>query len=365
MSSTQEEAAAPPVPAAAEPLVFGDDPGPGPDLLVVGEPAPAAELPRTALDRLRRRTPHPQRTAAQRARRRRRAAQRRASAALRNGSSALLVLLVLIGLTLLLVDLRTAGGAFAAPRAAVAAVLGPLQTGVDRVSERPGAAAAEAQLTDLRAELAASEADRQRLAELEALFGLVGRTGHQVVAAAVVAADAAGGQSATIDRGSRDGLAPDQAVLTGSGLAGKIVSTTTGTAVVRFLSDARSAVGARLPGTGEAGIVRGTGRPGALQMELLDPVVPLAAGDPVVTYGSPGSLPFPPGLLIGTVADPGDPASPRRIVTIDPAAPMSRTDVVAVVVQPAAPQPAPVVSGPAAPALEVPAAAVPAPGSAP
>jgi rod shape-determining protein MreC len=332
---------------AQPPLVFGDEAVDELALVPGIGSAPAPALPAGQLGRLRRRAPDPQRLAAQRARRRRRAAQRRSVRNLREGSPVLLGLLLLLGLTLLLLDLRSAGTLFDAPRAAAGAVLGPLQTGLDRVD--PAAADAEhaAQIAALRAELAATDADRRRLGELEALLGVLGRTGHSVVAGSIVAADPVGGQTATIDRGSRDGLAPDQAVLTGEGLAGKVVRTSSGTAVVRFLTDAQSAVGARLPGTGEAGIVRGTGDPGELRMELLDPVVPVAAGDPVVTYGSPGSLPFPPGLLIGTVADPGDPASPRRIVTIAPAAPMGRADVVAVVVSPAQSDPAPVVTVPA------------------
>jgi rod shape-determining protein MreC len=343
-----DEAALRPGPGTPR-LVLGDEPGPEPVLAVDEEPAPLAGLSWPVAGRLAQRAPDPARLAAQRARRRRRAAQRRSARDLRLGSAALLGLLVLCGLTLLLLDLRSAGQAFAGPRSVVAAVLGPLQTGVERVEPGPDPQT-QAELADLRARLAAPDADRARLAELEALFGLVSRTGHQVVAGTVVAVDRSGGQSATIDRGSDDGLARDQAVITGSGLAGRVVATTGGTAVVRFLSDAQSAVGARLPGTGEAGIVRGTGRPGVLEMELIDPVVEVAAGDPVVTYGSPGAAPFPPGLLIGTVLDPGDPASPRRIVTIGPAAPMSRADVLAVVVEPARTAPAPVVGAPAPPA---------------
>ena len=99
-------------------------------------------------------------------------------------------------------------------------------------------------------------------------------------------------------------------------------------------------IGARLAETGESAIVRGTGDPARLTMELLDPMAEIAVGDQVVTVGSPQGRPFPPGLVVGTVTDPGEPGLPSRVVTLAPAADLTKVSVVAVL-RPPGPEAAP------------------------
>ena len=247
----------------------------------------------------------------------------------------MLAFLILIGLTLLLIDLRTDGSAFAGARSLGAAAIGPLQAGVAEVVDPADAdAVLVGENERLQSELAAQAGDRSRLAELEGLLGIVGRSSQRVVAAAVVALDSGAGSAltATIDRGSDAGLAVDQAVLASGGLAGRVQSVAPATAVVRLTADPGFVVGARLAGSGQAGIIRGTGEPDRLTMDLLDPLVEVPLGESVVTYGSPGTGPFPPGLAIGTVTDAGDPANPRRVLQVRPTAPLTAVSVVAVVV---------------------------------
>lgn len=266
---------------------------------------------------------------------------------MREGSEALLAFLVLLGVTLLLIDLRTGGSAYDGIRSAAVAVVGPLQAGVNEVTD-PDPAAAEllAENQRLRSEQSSVAADRARLAQLESLFGLVGRSGQTVVAASVVAMDAGTGtsQTATIDRGSDDGIEADQAVLAGSGLAGRVLSVAPHASVVLLASDPRFVAGARLTGSGQAGIVRGTGDPHRLTMELLDPLTAVSEGETVTTIGSPGSLPFPPGLVVATVSGIGDPTSARRELQLRPAAAVTGLSVVGVVVPPGRASPAPKVA---------------------
>ncbi len=291
-------------------------------------PAPAGGAPRAG------------RSAAKRARQRRRAAQRRSRVRMREGSEPLLAFLVLLGLTMLLVDLQTDGSAYAGARSAATSVVGPLQTGIDQVLD-PARSDADlrAENERLQSDLAATAADAARLRELEGLLGLVGRSGHKVVAASVVALDAPAGTAltATIDRGTADGLAVDQAVLAEGGLAGLVLTVAPHTAVVRLAADPEFAVGARLTGSGAAGIVRGTGEPGRLTMELLDPLAAVAPGELVATFGSPGEGPFPPGLAVGSVTEVGDPASVRRMLQLQPSSGVTEISAVAVVVMRAAP----------------------------
>lgn len=316
-------------------------PSPSPDrrtLVFGGQETAALDEPGAALTPPTIRPPRsprsPSRQAARRARDRRRAAQRRSRVKMRAGSEALLAFLVVLGLTLLLLDLRTEGAAFAGARSLFAGAIGPLQTGVDRVTDPPTAdAELMAQNQQLRAELAAAGGDRDRLRELERLLAITSRDGLQVIGASIVARDpgAVGSMTATIDRGSGDGVAVDQAVISAGGLAGRVITVSSDTAVISFITDADFVVGGRVVGPSQAGIVRGTGHPKHLQMELLDPLAAVRTGDTVVSYGSPGAAPFPPGVEVGTVVDIGDPANPKRLLTLQPTADPAAVTVVAVV----------------------------------
>ena len=299
---------------------------------------PSARVPPVPRLRPRGRRASTRRIAARRARQRRRAAERRSTTRLRAGSPILLAFLVICGLTLLMVDQRTAGSAFDGPRRAVLAVLGPLQSAAAEVA--PGAATDIARLRAenerLQAELATQQAAAaQRAAELSALLGVIASSGHAVVAADVTALnfDPDRSLTAVVNAGSRDGVAVDQPVVAAGGLAGRVIEVASTTAVVRLTADPEFVAGALLPGSGEAGIVRGTGDPALLEMELLNPLAPAEVGDPVVSYGSPGSHPFPPGLVIGEVADAGDPENPRRTLLIRPAPTLTGLGAVAVITE--------------------------------
>lgn len=248
---------------------------------------------------------------------------------MRSGSQGLLAFLVFLGLTLLTIDLRTGGEAFAGARAVVAAVIGPLQVGVGEVANPALDRELVAENEQLRAELAATEGQRARLAELEALLGLAEE--YDLVAAQIVAFDPArgAGSSATIDRGSRDGVAQGAAALAAGGLAGRVELIAQRSAVVRFVTDPGFAVGGRLASAGSAGIARGTGGP-LLEFELLDPTAEVAVGDVVLTVGSVEGGPYPAGIPIGKVVDPGDPAAARRTVLLDPPATLDKVSILAV-----------------------------------
>lgn len=274
------------------------------------------------------------RRAVRRARQRRRAAVARSATRLRTGSPVLLAFLVVLALTLMLIDLRSAGSAFSGVRATATSVLGPLQSSVRAVAMP--ATGDLGQLESLQAEVAAVAGDRARLAELEALFGLVSRIDQEVVAGSVTALNASPGRSltATIDVGTDDGIAVDQAVIAGGGLVGRIITVGTSSSVVRLLGDPEFVGGGRLASSGEAGIVRGSGDPNLLPMEILNPLASPAVGDQVVTFGSPNSNPFPPGLALGEVIDVGDLQDPRRTLLLRPTASLTSLSIVGVLTGP-------------------------------
>lgn len=259
-------------------------------------------------------------------------------ARLRKGSRTLLAVLLLICATALLIDMRTDGRAFDPVRTGVGAVVGPLQSlgarltppwsrGAVSVSAENAALLSENER--LRAALLA-DADRVRLTELEGLLGL-SADGIEYLPANVTAGSILDTHTLAIDVGTFDGVSVGQAVVTGGGLMGRVVATAPNHSTVRLITSPELTVGAKVPAGGGVGFLRGTADPRTVVMELIDPVDRPDPGDAVVTYGSPGGNPFPPGLPIGTVALVRDPTSPRPQVEIALHDPPSAASVAAVV----------------------------------
>ena len=102
-----------------------------------------------------------------------------------------------------------------------------------------------------------------------------------------------------IDKGSSDGIKPDMAVITPTGIVGKIVQVFPGSSQVLPINDQLSGVGAALKDMRLQGILKGApnGTTSLLYIMSDEPVKP---GQEVITSG--GDRIFPKGLQIGTVA---------------------------------------------------------------
>src|SRR5271165_5108063 len=102
-----------------------------------------------------------------------------------------------------------------------------------------------------------------------------------------------------IDKGSSDGIKLDMAVITPTGIVGKIVQVFPGSSQVLPINDQLSGVGAALKDMRLQGILKGApnGTTSLLYIMSDEPVKP---GQEVITSG--GDRIFPKGLLIGTVA---------------------------------------------------------------
>jgi rod shape-determining protein MreC len=109
----------------------------------------------------------------------------------------------------------------------------------------------------------------------------------------------------TIDKGSSDGVRIDDPVVAAQGLAGKVTQTAPNTAQVTLITDADSAVTARVTPSGATGVVEpDVGNPDDLQLDFLERGARIAEGQMVVTAGfSTGDLGsiFPPGIPIGKI----------------------------------------------------------------
>lgn len=114
-----------------------------------------------------------------------------------------------------------------------------------------------------------------------------------------------------IDRGAKDGVRINMAVITHEGLIGRVESVTNTMANVQLLTSSRDesllkapAIAAEVKERGAFGIIEGYDHEReALIMSMIDSDVQLEKGDQVVTYDQ--SEIYPPNLLIGTVEEVG------------------------------------------------------------
>lgn len=181
------------------------------------------------------------------------------------------------------------------------------------------------------------------VAEYRSLTSTYGSRGKKIVVARVISftpVSATGSdREVQLDAGWRAGLHSDQAVVTPAGLVGRIVAVSDDSATVRLLADPASVVGARIERT--SGLARVVGKPpqGAVALPAGEVSLVVAGGagvrrgDAVVTSGSPGDVPYPAGLRLGTVArlDP-DRGQLERSAVLTPAVDASSLDLVGVLV---------------------------------
>jgi rod shape-determining protein MreC len=142
----------------------------------------------------------------------------------------------------------------------------------------------------------------------------------------------------TIDRGSADGIAVDNPVVTGgpvgARLVGRIVEVAAHASTVMLITDRDAATGARLAGTRQSGLIEGEGD-ADMKMSFLNAGVVVEPGEIVETNGYQNGL-YPPGITIGEVSRfvPAT-STTESFVTVRPAVDFSTLDYVAVVLKPA------------------------------
>lgn len=135
-----------------------------------------------------------------------------------------------------------------------------------------------------------------------------------------------------IDKGSIHGIKKDQPVVDATGLVGRVVVVTPLSSRVVLVTDERHGAGAVIATT-TAGrllaVVRGVRDSYYFQLDFITPPIKIENGELVITSGQDGI--YPPGLLIGRVANPTDqPASTQQRLVIAPAADLGRLEVVSV-----------------------------------
>ena len=137
---------------------------------------------------------------------------------------------------------------------------------------------------------------------LREVLGYEEHSSFRLIPATVLDRDAGAWWSTVkINKGSKDGIAPDMPVITDKGLVGKTTSVSANLSEVLLVTDENCKVAAKVEGTREQGICSGLRSGGGeLQLTFLSKLADLQPGQKVYTAGVSGGI-FPSGISLGTV----------------------------------------------------------------
>src|SRR5438105_1109850 len=153
------------------------------------------------------------------------------------------------------------------------------------------------ELEAVQVEVQQQRALADRTQSLERLLDLRDRANLKTMAAEIIAAGATPDfRTVTIDKGTRDGLRLDLAVIAPAGVVGRVVMPTPRAAKVQLLIDRNAAAGAIVERSRAQGVVIGGGD-NRLRLDYVSEVADIMVGDRVVTSGIDGI--YPKGYLIG------------------------------------------------------------------
>jgi rod shape-determining protein MreC len=171
--------------------------------------------------------------------------------------------------------------------------------------------------------------DADQAHRLQALLGFKEQFISKTAAAQVIGSSGSE-QSRTIyiDKGSRDGIQPDMAVISAEGVVGKVIAAYRSSSQVLLVNDQQSGVGAILDRSRLQGVLKGKAS-GELMLDKIMAGEDVRRGDKVLTSG--GDQIFPKGLAIGTVERVSK--GPEFLqLTVKPAAQLSHLEEVLIIV---------------------------------
>ena len=187
----------------------------------------------------------------------------------------------------------------------------------------------KAQIERMSLEQVRISQDADQARRLQALLAFKEQFISQTMAAQVIGSSGSElSRSVYIDKGERDGIKPDMAVITADGVVGKVLRVYGSTSLVLLIDDQTSGVGAILDKARLQGILRGTpSGEVVLEKVMSDETVP--TGELVLTSGGDGI--FPKGLLVGRVTKVSPGSELFLNIRVRPAADLSRLEEVLVV----------------------------------
>jgi rod shape-determining protein MreC len=192
------------------------------------------------------------------------------------------------------------------------------------------------QLAEAQIAMQAQQALADRARSLEQLLELRDRTSVQTTAADIIGATPAAAmpdfRTVTIDKGTREGLRPDMAVIAPLGVVGRVVVPSVRSAKVQLLIDRNAAAGALIERSRAQGVVVGTGEE-RLRLEYVSEIADIVVGDVVVSSGIDGI--YPKGFVIGRVEAVEKNGSSFKRISVQPAVDFRSLEEVLVITTPA------------------------------
>jgi len=188
------------------------------------------------------------------------------------------------------------------------------------------------QLGALQVQFQQERARAERTRQLERLLGFQQDLNIETLPAVVIGAGATSDfRVITIDRGSKDGVRTNMAVIAPTGLVGRVVTPTSHASKVQLLIDRNAAAGALVERSRAQGIIVGAGED-MVRMDFVPAMADVKVGDTVVTSGIDGI--YPKGFVIGRVETVGSGNGIYKPVRVRPSVEFNRLEEVLVVKTP-------------------------------
>ena len=202
----------------------------------------------------------------------------------------------------------------------------------------------KAEIERMRLEQVRMSQDADQARRLQALLGFKEQFISQTMAAQVIGfSGSEQSRSVYIDKGEKDGIKPDMAVLSATGIVGKVLKVFRSTSLVLLINDQTSGVGAILEKSRLQGILRGTPA-GEVVLEKVMSDEAVQPGEKVLSSG--GDRIFPKGLPLGTVSRVSPGPELFLNIRVKPAADLSKLEEVLVVTKVDERQSSPDLTGP-------------------
>jgi len=214
---------------------------------------------------------------------------------------------------------------------------------VDLRGARRKNAELEERATRLQMELQKLEESRIQNDRLRALLDLKDGMGVPSRAASVIGNNSRGiSRTLLLDRGSRDGLAPNMPVVSAQGVVGRVWTTSPSVAKIQMITDVDAGTAVLVQRTRVQGILLGRGSD-LCTLEYVSLHDDVQKGDLLVTSGLDGI--YPRGLPVGRVETVGPGRGILRSITVQPRVEFNRLEEVLVLLRsdiplPDAPPPA-------------------------
>lgn len=188
------------------------------------------------------------------------------------------------------------------------------------------------EVAQLRVQMQQERALAQQSRSLQQLLDLRSSLEIKTTGANVIGAGASAEfRTVTLDKGTSEGLRPDMAVISPSGVVGRVIMPTARASKLQLLIDRNAAAGALVERSRAQGVVVGTGTD-RLRMDYVSGTADLKVGDRVVTSGIDGI--YPKGFVIGQIESIQRGGGEFSGITVRPAVDFSGLESVLVVLTP-------------------------------